>query len=291
MSALVLGLALLADLGLGEPPRRWHPVVWMGAAITALERLAPAGRPARLAWGAAMAAVIPAGFGGAAWLLLAALPGWAAPPVAAALLWTAFAARGLARAAETLARALEAGDLGAARDALTSLCSRDPSALAAEELAAAGVESVAENASDSIVAPLFWFVLLGVPGAVAYRAVNTMDAMIGYRSPRHEALGKAAARLDDLVNLIPARLTALLLLLGGPWGWRIWWRDARRTPSPNAGHPMAAMAGVLRRRLVKRGEYALGDPGPPVGPVELRQAVRRMWGVLVLAAALAALAA
>jgi len=176
-----------------------------------------------------------------------------------------FAARALGDAAREMERALHAGQLERARSGLRSLCSRDPSQLSEPELVGATIESVAENASDSFVAPLFYYVLLGLPGAVAYRAVNTLDAMVGYRG-RYEYLGKASARLDDLLNFIPARLTALALLLAGALlgknvraGLSIWHRDARTTASPNAGRPMAAMAGLLGVRLEKAGHYALGD--------------------------------
>ncbi len=263
----------------------------MGTVARALERLAPRSRAGRLAWGAVMAVGLPAAFGGGALLLLEGLPGAWSAVVAAYLLWSSLAIRGLADAGRRMAEALESGDLGAARDRLSWLCSRDPSDLAAEDLAAATVESVAENASDSIVAPLFWFALLGVPGAVAYRAVNTLDAMIGYRDARYEHLGKAAARLDDLANLVPARLTAaILLLVCRGRGLPVWRRDARATSSPNAGHPMAAMAGTLGVRLEKRGEYALGDVGDPVGPAHVRRAVALLWRIAAAACLLAAAA-
>src|SRR4029077_4357780 len=167
----------------------------------------------------------------------------------------------LGAAAHRVSRALARGDLAAARQGLASLCSRDPAALDGPALAAATIESLAENASDSVVAPLFYFALFGIPGAVFYRAVNTLDAMIGYHG-RYEYLGKAAARFDDLLNLIPARLTAWLLLGAGSLtaadatrGWSICRRDGGNTESPNAGRPMAAMAGLLGVELVKAGHY------------------------------------
>jgi adenosylcobinamide-phosphate synthase len=173
-----------------------------------------------------------------------------------------------------------ARDLAAARAALRSLCSRDAGSLDGALVAAAAVESVAENASDSVVAPLLAYVLLGVPGALFYRTVNTLDAMIGYRGS-YEYLGKAAARLDDLLNLVPARLTALLLLVAGWRAGRDWKRgmalrsrDAGRTASPNAGHPMATMAGLLGVQLTKPGAYTLGDAIVPVTATEIDQAWR-----------------
>jgi adenosylcobinamide-phosphate synthase len=185
---------------------------------------------------------------------------------------------------------LEKGELHAARDGLRALCSRDPSRLSPEELAAGAIASVAENASDSIVAPLFYFVLFGVPGAVGYRALNTLDAMIGYRG-EYEALGKFAARLDDVANWLPARLTALLLLAAGALlgcevrrGWRIARRDAGQTPSPNGGWPMAAMAGLLGVALTKPGVYVLGDACAPITEGTLARARRLLawagWSAL-----------
>jgi adenosylcobinamide-phosphate synthase len=181
------------------------------------------------------------------------------------LLKATFALRALGAAAYVVRDALAGGSLDGGRHALRSLCSRDPSALEPPALVAATIESVAENTSDSFVAPLFYYALFGIPGAVFYRAVNTLDAMVGYRG-RFEYLGKASARLDDLLNLIPARITAMLLLVGAAivrqdaaHGFRILRRDAPRTESPNAGRPMAAMAGLLRVELVKEGCYRLGD--------------------------------
>jgi adenosylcobinamide-phosphate synthase len=208
----------------------------------------------------------------------------------AVLLKASLALRELGAAAERVRRPVEAGDLPAARDALRSLCSRDPSQLDGEALLAATIQSLAENASDSFVAPLFYYALAGVPGAVAYRAINTLDAMIGYRG-QYEALGKVAARLDDVVNLLPARLTAGLLLLAGLLlrkdvgaGWRVLRRDGGATPSPNGGRPMAVMAGLLGVRLEKKGAYALGDATNPLTPTTVRDA----WRLVVLAGWLAA---
>jgi adenosylcobinamide-phosphate synthase len=204
------------------------------------------------------------------------------------LLKASFALHELGRAAYRVAEPLDKNDLPSARKALRSLCSRDPTNLQANELLAGTVESLAENASDSFVAPLFYYLLFGVPGAMVYRAINTMDAMIGYRG-KYEALGKAAARLDDLANWIPARLTAGLLLLAG-WlrgkslaeGWRILLRDGSKTASPNAGRPMAVMAGLLGVRLEKKDAYVLGDPRHKLSTGTIRQA----WQIVVLAAVL-----
>ena len=284
----MLGLALLFDGVLGEYPPFLHPVVWMGYAISTGVRLAPtSGWWRQLLFGAILTFAIVGVSAVLAWLLMQAACVHPMLEIAAGvwLLKASFALRELGRAALRVVKPLEDGNLAEARNALRGLCSRDPSELSQEELLAATIESLAENASDSVVAPLFYFVLLGVPGAVAYRAINTLDAMIGYRG-KYEALGKCAARLDDVANLIPARLTALLFLLLG-WifggnlrqGWRMLRRDAAKTPSPNGGRPMATMAGLLDVQLDKRGVYALGEPRSALTPAKVRQA----WRIVVAA--------
>jgi adenosylcobinamide-phosphate synthase len=293
---LALILALIIDATFGEYPNRLHPVVWMGRVIGALERRAPAGSRGRLVYGALMALMVPALFGGAAFLL-----GWINLPepvllvLSVLLLKASLALQALGTAARELREALARKDLDEARAGLRNLCSRDPAPLDAEALAAATIESVAENLSDSLVAPIFYYALFGLPGALAYRAVNTMDAMIGYHG-KYEHLGKAAARLDDLLNLVPARLTAGLLLLAGAvrglhvrQGWTILRRDGGRTESPNAGRPMAAMAGLLGVQLTKAGHYSLGDPGEAAGPRTIDEAWRTVQLAGLLAAALAGL--
>jgi adenosylcobinamide-phosphate synthase len=168
---------------------------------------------------------------------------------------------------------------------LRSLVSRDRSNLTADLAAAAAIESLAENLSDSVVAPLFYYALFGLPGAALYRLCNTLDSMIGYRG-RYEYLGKASARLDDILNLLPSRLTALLIIglapfFGGKWrnAWRIWRRDAGKTASPNAGHPMSAAAGALRIQLEKVDHYTLGDNEKIVSHTDIKRAEKMVWCV------------
>jgi adenosylcobinamide-phosphate synthase len=291
---LILAAAALLDVAVGEPPNVVHPVVWMGRATTWLVARAPRhGAIAQLAAGAAIAVVVPATFAAGAALAVAYAP---ALVVGTWLLKSSAAGRALGRAGVDVARPLERGDLSGGRAALRSLCSRDPARLDAPQVAAAAVESVAENTSDSVVAPLFYYALFGVPGAVAYRAVNTLDAMIGYRG-RYEYLGKAAARLDDVLNWIPARLTAALLLVAGALsgarvrdGWRILRRDGGATESPNAGRPMATMAGLLGVRLDKVGHYRLGDAEVAVTAATIRAAWRLAALAMVLAVVLCAAA-
>jgi adenosylcobinamide-phosphate synthase len=294
----VLGGALALDVVVGEPPAAVHPVVWMGRLQRRLRRWAPRRPAPAFAWGCLMAAAGPLVFAGAAWALLRATAtlGWLQLAIEVWLLKSAFAIRALGGAATAVARALAAGDLPAARQGLRSLVSRDTSALSEPLLAAAAVESVAENTSDSLVAPLFYFVVAGVPGAIAYRACNTLDAMIGYHGET-EWLGKAAARLDDVANLAPARLTAALLvvasaLAGGSatGALRIWWRDGGRTESPNAGRPMAAMAGALDVQLTKVGHYRLGDGSAALDGDAIARAVVLMYVACALAALVAAAA-
>jgi adenosylcobinamide-phosphate synthase len=285
--------AVAFDLLVGEPANPVHPVVWMGRTLRLLQRAAPgAGRKlAQLVWGLVAALAVPALFAGAAALFVHAshdLP-LVAVLVGVPLLKSSFALAALGRAGREVARALGAGDLARARHGLRSLCSRDPAALNEPQLAAAAIESLAENASDSFVAPLFYYALFGLPGAFAYRACNTLDAMIGYHG-RYEYLGKPAARLDDLLNVVPARLTAAFLLVAGALvgadaraGWRVWRRDARTTESPNAGRPMATMAGLLGVQLEKVDHYRLGDARRPVSAACVEEA----WRIVRAAAALA----
>jgi adenosylcobinamide-phosphate synthase len=193
-------------------------------------------------------------------------------------------------------RPLATGDVSRARQALRSLVSRDPSQLDAALIAAAAIESLAENASDSFVAPLFYYSLLGLPGAWAYRAVNTLDAMVGYHG-RYEYLGKIPARIDDLLNLIPARLTALLIAAaaglasaGTRQSWRALRRDHAQTEGPNAGYPMSAIAGALGIRLEKIDHYCLNDGGRPPQPEDIARAERVVGLALAMAAGLAVIA-
>jgi adenosylcobinamide-phosphate synthase len=225
--------------------------------------------------------------------LLGPLPAWLRLPLAALALKTTFAARALDEAAGAVRDSLLRGDLPQARDDLLALVSRDRSTLSAEGCASAAVESVAENLADSCVAPLLAYALFGLAGAAAYRAANTLDAMIGYRG-EYEHLGKAAARLDDVLNLAPSRLSAAALVAGAALAgedWRGAWRTARRdaglTASPNAGWPIAAMAGALGVQLEKPGHYRLGDATRPLSPERIATSLavfRRAVGATAVAA-------
>lgn len=290
--AFAFALGAAADARLGDPPTRWHPVGLVGNAARALRPLAPTDEVARARFGLATALGLP---------LLGALLATVTSRLArrslplgdvltdAAVLDAASSLRTLLDRAIEVEAALIAGDLDAARTLCgTHLVSRDTSDLDAAEVAGATIESVAENLSDGVVAPWLWFALAGAPGAAAYRVANTMDALWGYRTPEFEVLGKPAARLDDVLNLLPARLTALALVLAAtrsdgrddsaaPSAMRAlatWYADRGRTASPNAGHPMAAMAGALGVALTKRGAYALHTEGRAPEPADIGRAVR-----------------
>ncbi|MSQ33019.1 MAG: cobalamin biosynthesis protein CobD [Dehalococcoidia bacterium] len=297
---VVLVLALAWDALLGELPLAIHPVAWMGKAASALERRAPAhGRALQLVYGAALVLAVVALFTAPAWALVHYLKPQntlAYLLLAVPLATSTFAARELIAAAHRVRDALGRRDLPLARAGMTSLVSRATAGYDEPRLVGATIESVAENFNDSFVAPLFYFVLLGLPGALAYRALNTLDALIGYHGP-YEYLGKVAARADDLLNFIPARLATLLLVAVCPVArgragaaWRVVWRDHGRTESPNAGWTMAAMAGALGTRLEKEGQYELGDPGAALEPALITRATLIvLWGMG--AAALLAMAA
>ena len=268
LNALTLLLAVGLDRLFPEPPTRIHPVVWMGRMIAVMERVAPQRPAPAFLFGCALVMLVVGVSTGIAWLAAVALA--SVHPLAyvtggAIILRATFTVKGLSSAAKCTQQALGEGRLDAARASLRSLVSRDPTALTPQLVAASAIESVAENTTDSYVGTWLAFAVFGVPGAVAYRAVSTLDSMLGYRGS-YEYLGKAAARLDDAANLIPARLSALLLLLSGTLGnlsvrraWFVMLRDHRHTASPNAGWTMSAMAGLLGIQLVKSGHYSLGE--------------------------------
>lgn len=288
----VLLIALALDMLLPEPPNAVHPVVWMGRLISVLERFATKmGNTMAFLLGAFMAVAVPALFAAVAWLAIIALFALGDIPFligAAVLLKTTFAVRGLASAARETQSGIEDADIHMARHSLRGLVSRDATDLSEPLVAAAAIESVAENTTDSFIAPWLAFALLGLPGAFAYRAVNTLDSMIGYRG-KYEYLGKASARLDDLLNFIPARISAGLLLLAGAvsgcrvgQGWRTALREHRLTASPNAGWTIAAMSGLLGVSLEKPDHYRLGgEYGDPVA-LDIGRSVRLAYIVAAL---------
>jgi len=259
-----LALGYAADRLLGDPAHH-HPVAGFGRLAAALERRVYAASRTR---GAAYTLVL---VGSTTLLGYAVERSTRDRPlthtlVTAAATWTVLGGRSLAREAKILHAQLAADDLPAARVQLTHLVGRDTSNLDAAEIARAAVESLAENTSDAVVAPLAWGAAAGVPGLLGYRAANTLDAMIGHRSDRYERFGWASARLDDVLNLPGSRLSALLAAAFAPTvdgspaaAWAAWRRDAHRHPSPNAGPVEASFAGALGVRLGGTNVYGAGD--------------------------------
>jgi adenosylcobinamide-phosphate synthase len=282
----------LADLAVGDP-KRGHPVSVFGQAAARLEQFTY--RDTRIAGALHVGLLV-----GALGLLGSALQGSVVATAAAT--WISLGGTSLARTGVSMAELLERGDIDGARRLLPSLCGRDPARLDAAGLTRAAVESVAENTSDAEVAPLLWAAAGGVPAVLGYRGINTLDAMIGHRSPRYLRFGWAAARLDDAVNFVAARATAALVVIcapvvgGSPSGAvRAWRRDAARHPSPNAGVVEAAFAGALGVRLGGPTHYhhevqirpTLGDGGQPT-VADLRRAVELSRVVQAAAAVLVA---
>lgn len=297
-AGLIVGT--IADAIAGDPARG-HPVALFGRAMAALERRIYADRTAPGIAYAAGGILLGAGPPLVAARITHTTPA-ARTAITAATAWTAIASRSLCAAAHQIGTALNAGDLEQARDALPCLCGRDPQGLDYAGITRAVIESVAENTSDAVVAPLLWGALAGPAGLSGYRAVNTLDAMVGHRSPRYERFGRASARLDDVANWIPARLTALLAaacspaVRGRPGPT---WRTARDYgpwhPSPNAGWCEAAFAGALGVRLGGVLSYSgrtehrpeIGTGRPPQA-ADITRAIRLSRAVTASATALAA---
>jgi len=307
--ALAVLVALAVDRWWGEPPSAWHPVVWMGRALDRLGRWAAPGADAGKA---SQRRVGPFLRGTAGWCLGAlvvvalavgvqyvvqAAPAWLAVVLLGLCLKPMFAWRMLrdevVAVEQALSESLEAG-----RQRLSWLCSRDVSQLSPEQVRETALETLAENLSDSVVAPLFWFAVAGLPGAALYRWANTADAMWGYTGVRQGRVwtwaGKWAARADDALNWVPARLTGLgLMVLGARKraAWARWPAQARVTPSPNGGWPMAALALVLGVRLGKPDVYTLNPAGRPPLAAETPRALAAASAVVGLCAGVAVLGA
>lgn len=290
----IVPLAMILDAALGEPRWVWsrlpHPVVAIGALVGWLDRRLNHGSYRRLKGGAAVLGTL-APVGGLA-LLPGLLPyGWTVEVVAGAVL---LAQRALSdhvgAVADGLARNLVEG-----RAAVRRIVGRDPEVLDEPGVARAAIESAAENFSDGVVAPLFWFAIAGLPGIAIYKAINTADSMIGHRTERHREFGWAAARLDDAVNLVPARISGLLLCIVGGGSISVMWRDAPRHRSPNAGWPEAAMASALGVALAGPRKYPglapVNDPfinaegRSNAAPADVRNARHLLWQAWAVALA------
>ena len=258
VGAMAVAMAVDALVGWPAPvfARIGHPVTWLGALITTLDarwnrtKDAPA---LRRAAGVAATLTVIGLAAGVGWVLQAACPqGWAGTLLIGIAAWPLVALRSLYDHVAAVATPLQLGDLDGARAAVSQIVGRDPALLDEAGIARAAIESLAENTSDGVVAPLVWGALFGLPGIIGYKAINTLDSMIGHRTERHEAFGWASARIDDLVNLVPARLTGVLFALLAPRrseAMACMFKDARRHRSINAGWPEAAMAGALGVRL------------------------------------------
>lgn len=285
-AAGALLLAFVGDAMFGDPPNRLHLVAWMGRWIAwARRRSTSRNHSVRFLVGGlvvGIGATVVAVAGVWIEIVCRECPWWAAVLIQGVVLKYTFSVRCLGGAAKQVHAALQANDLAQARGLIAyHLVSRDVTELDASQISAATIESVAENTSDSVVAPLFYFLIAGLPGALVYRFVNTCDAMLGYRTEELEWFGKPAARIDDVLNYIPARITAVLMLI--PYGMfagrlhsatAIWLRDRGLTASPNAGQPMSAAAGVLGISLEKQDHYLLGSGQPLPNGDSIRQSVR-----------------
>lgn len=293
------------DLLLGDPAWMPHPVVFMGRCISALEKLLrrafPKTAQGELAGGVILAAVLPLGT-----LVFTGLCVWGLGLVHPALgfalqvlwCWQALAAKGLRQESENVRRALVTGTLDDARKAVSRIVGRDTAALSREGVIRAAVETVAENFSDGEAAPMFWMLIGGAPLALAYKAVNTMDSMVGYKNERYLYFGRAAAKLDDAANWLPSRLAALLLVAAAPLtgqnagrAFAIWRRDRRKHASPNSAQTESAMAGALGVQLAGPASYFgqvhqkpwIGDDTRPIQPEDITRAGRMLYAGSVLA--------
>ena len=306
----VLG-GFVLDTIFGDPAWLPHPVVYMGKAISRLEKFLRARLPGtpqgELLGGAVVAFCLPVGT-----FLLTGLVCWGAATLhpllglAVQMFWCgqALAAKGLAQESMNVYRELVKDDLPAARKAVSRIVGRDTENLTAEGVTKAAVETVAENASDGVIAPLLYMLLGGAPMALTYKAINTMDSMLGYKNEKYLYFGRVAAKLDDVANYIPSRLAGLLWVAAAALtgnsasgAWRIWRRDRRNHASPNSAQTESACAGALGVQLAGPayyfGEYypkpTIGDPLRPIEPEDIRRANRMMYAesLLALAAGLA----
>lgn len=273
MFAWLMLAALAIEAAMGWPDwldrRIGHPVRWFGWLVTRLERAAnraSLSRRARIAIGGLITMGLVASAAALAWAIAQTVPeGMPGFAVSAVIASTLIATRSLHDHVASVHRAFFADDLAPARDALSQIVGRETANLDEAAIARAAIESLAENTSDGVTAPIFWGLIFGLPGLFAYKAINTLDSMIGHRNERYEAFGKVAARLDDLANLVPARLTGVLF---GLCGWsanavRVMLRDAKLHRSPNAGWPESAMAGALGVRLSGPRSYGAGTSLEP----------------------------
>jgi adenosylcobinamide-phosphate synthase len=288
-SVLIFVLAFVIDLVFGEYPDRFHPTIGIGKLISYLKPKTKHRNPrVEKANGVLMALTI---------MLIAALPAFVllfwlrTLPygeilyiiVGAILFKATFAIRGMGQYTLPIAKALEKDDLAGARKWLPYIVRRDPNSLNKRQIISAAVESIAESTTDGITAPFFFYGLFGVPGAFAYRVINTLDSMVGYKNAEFKNIGWFSAKMDTITNYIPARVTAYLMVLAAfvlreDWreAYRILQRDKHKTASPNAGYTISAMAGALNIQLEKPGHYSLGDDHGTISHQDIPKALRMM---------------
>lgn len=294
-SALLLGFVI--DFAVGDPHALPHPVRWMGALIAALERQLRRARSPKSDFRRGLLLTAVTAFLSTALPCLLLAAAWAVDPwvyfaLDSLMCWQILAARQLVRESGLVQRALEAGDIEKARYAVSMIVGRDTERLSAEGICKAAVETVAENASDGVIAPMCWMLLFGAAGGFFYKSVNTMDSMIGYKNEKYLWFGRAAARLDDAVNFLPARLSGLLMVITAPLcgldgknAWKIFRRDRLKHQSPNSAQTEAACAGALRVELAGDAWYGgvlhkkdkIGDPLRPVEAKDIAGAGRLMY--------------
>lgn len=310
MTILAWCVAWLLDRWLGDPPHWPHPVRWIGALITltqrAVRRVCHSDTALRVGGGVMWLVVVGATWGVAYGVLTLAesIHPWLGWCVEVWMIYTLLAARCLADAAREVEHALRHGTLAESREKLSWIVGRDTSQLQPPQITRAVVETVAENAVDGVIAPLFFLLLGGAPLAMAYKAVNTLDSMVGYKHEKYRAIGMVSARIDDVANFIPARLSWLLLSVAA-WlcrlnparAFRIGWRDRRNHSSPNCAWSEAAVAGALGVRLGGPNDYFgqrvekpwIGDETRAITVDDISQTIRLMWVASTLALAVFAL--
>ncbi|MCR6691703.1 MAG: cobalamin biosynthesis protein [archaeon YNP-LCB-003-016] len=300
-SSIILIIALLIDLAFGEPPENIHPTVWMGKVIAFLKPRIKSESPfTEKLNGILLGLFTIALFTIPAHLMLSFIQRYlgliAYIIIASLLLKPTFAIKCMEQYTTQIARAIEQGDIEGARRLLPYIVRRDPRKLNVQQIISATVESIAEGTVDGVTSPLFYYALFGVPGAISFRVINTLDSMVGYKDPEHINIGWFSAKLDTIANYIPARITALLMvvaawLLGEDWknSWKILRRDSHKTESLNAGWSMSAMAGALNVKLEKPGYYVLGDDIDELSPKHISRAIKIMKLTVLLFATLIAI--
>ncbi len=273
--------AVLFDLLIGEPPSKIHPVVWMGKIVATLEKHKPENY--QKLWGAIIVITTAAPFVIAGFLIQTNNPfditGIIGILASIYLLKSTFSIKMLLGEAKKMEEELRGGDIDSARSKLPTFVSRNPEGFDEEKISSAVIESTSESYLDTILSPLFYFTLFGLPGALAYKAVSTIDSMIGYMEPPYRNLGHVPAKLDDILNYIPARISALMIILAATTQRPIEALNCARqehnkTPSPNSGWPMAAAAGALRVRLEKPGVYTINPTATSPQPEQIAQTVK-----------------